>query len=63
MSSSKNPDVYVAKYPKRTTSDDLKDLFKKYGKVRKVLLKDGFAFIVFYIQYLVYTYNDLILGI
>ena len=48
-SSSKNLQVYVAKFPKKYNADDLKDLFKKYGRVREILLKNGYAFIVYYL--------------
>lgn len=46
-SSSKNPQIYVSRLPRKATSDDLKDLFKKYGKIREILLKNGYAFIEF----------------
>ena len=50
-SSSKNPQVYVAKFPKESTADDLKDLFKKYGRIREILFKNGYAFIVYYLLF------------
>eukprot|EP01016_Furgasonia_blochmanni_P032748 TRINITY_DN3379_c0_g1_i2.p4 TRINITY_DN3379_c0_g1~~TRINITY_DN3379_c0_g1_i2.p4 ORF type:complete len:102 (+),score=26.67 TRINITY_DN3379_c0_g1_i2:113-418(+) len=47
MPSSKNTQVYVSRLPKRVTRDDLKDLFKKFGKIRDVSIKRGYAFIEF----------------
>jgi RNA recognition motif-containing protein len=46
-SSSKNPQVFVSRFPRRTTSDDIRDSFKKFGKIRDVNMKSGFAFIEF----------------
>lgn len=48
-SPSKNLQVYVAGYSRRTRSDDLEDLFKKFGKIRNVVMKERFAFIVEYL--------------
>merc|ERR1712230_39764 len=31
-----------------TTRDDLKDLFRKFGKIREISLKKGYAFVEFY---------------
>jgi len=42
----KNPQVYVRGFSRRSTKDDLKDIFRKYGKIKEVQLKNDFAFIV-----------------
>jgi len=41
----KNPQLYIRGFSRRTTRDDLKDAFRKYGKIREVQLKNGYAFI------------------
>jgi len=45
--SSKNPQIYVAGFSRRTNEDDLEDSFRKYGKIRDVVIKKGYAFIEF----------------
>ena len=46
MPSSKNPQIYVSRLSRRVSKDDLADAFKQFGKIREILLKNGFAFIV-----------------
>lgn len=46
MPRSKNPQIYVAGFSRRTNEDDLEDSFRKYGKIRDVVIKKGYAFIV-----------------
>jgi len=46
-SPTKNVQVYVAGYSRRTSTDDLKDLFRKYGKIRDIVLKERYAFVEF----------------
>ena len=42
----KNPQVYVRGFSRRTGREELKDAFKKYGKIRDINVKNGYAFIV-----------------
>ncbi len=44
--SSKGVQVYVAGFSRRTNRDDLKDLFRKFGKIRDIILKERYAFLV-----------------
>lgn len=44
--SSENSTVFVAKLPKHAKQDELKELFAKYGEIKDVKLKTGYAFIV-----------------
>eukprot|EP00331_Platyophrya_macrostoma_P035033 CAMPEP_0176451026 /NCGR_PEP_ID=MMETSP0127-20121128/27538_1 /TAXON_ID=938130 /ORGANISM="Platyophrya macrostoma, Strain WH" /LENGTH=98 /DNA_ID=CAMNT_0017838897 /DNA_START=22 /DNA_END=318 /DNA_ORIENTATION=+ len=44
---SKNPEIYVSKISRRTDPEDLRDFFKKCGKIRNVNVKNGYAFIEF----------------
>jgi len=46
-SSTQPPRIYVGGVSSRTREDDLQSVFKKYGKVARVDLKTGFAFIEF----------------
>lgn len=39
--------VYVGKLPYDTRERDIEKFFKGYGRLREVLIKDGFAFIEF----------------
>jgi RNA recognition motif-containing protein len=40
--------VYVGNYdPRRVRESDLKDAFRRFGKIREVIIKQGFAFIGF----------------
>lgn len=43
---SKNNQVYVSQFPRRATSEDLKELFDEFGKIKEVYMKRGYAFIV-----------------
>ncbi len=44
--SKRNSQVYVSRFSRNTTEDDLNDNFKQYGKIREVSMKNGYAFIV-----------------
>lgn len=39
--------VYVGNLARRTSPRDLEDMFDRYGRVRRLDMKDGFAFIEF----------------
>jgi len=39
--------IYVSRLSSKVTKDDLKSAFKKYGKIRSIALKIGYAFIEF----------------
>ena len=41
-----NPQVFVGRLPRGLYERDLEDIFNKFGKIRSLLLKRGFAFIV-----------------
>lgn len=41
-----NPQVYVGRLPRGLLERDLDDIFAKFGKIRSLLMKRGFAFIV-----------------
>lgn len=43
---SKNSQVYVSGFSRRTNEDDLEDAFRKYGKIRDVVMKNRYAFVV-----------------
>ena len=47
--SKKNPQIFVAKLSSRVREKDLEHQFSKYGPIKNILLKTGYAFIVFYI--------------
>ena len=46
--STKGCQIFVTKLPRDTTRDDLKDLFRKYGKIREISIKRGYAFVEYY---------------
>ena len=46
MSSKKNPQIFVAKLSSRIREKDLDRQFSKYGSIKNILLKNGYAFIV-----------------
>jgi len=46
MSKERNPLVYVAKLSSSVREKDLEHEFAKYGSIKSVSLKSGFAFIV-----------------
>ena len=41
-----NPQIYVGRLPRGLYERDLEDIFVKFGKIRSLLMKRGFAFIV-----------------
>jgi len=41
-----NPQIYVGRLPRGLYERDLEDIFMKFGKIRSLLMKRGFAFIV-----------------
>ncbi len=42
----RNAEIYVKGYSKHTTKEDLRDLFKEYGKIVQVQFKGPYSFIV-----------------
>jgi RNA recognition motif-containing protein len=52
--------VYVGRIADRTRERDLEDLFGKYGRIRNIILKRGYGFVVIYPQI---GRNSLILSI
>jgi len=43
--SDKNTQIYVARFPSRTRNDDLEEAFKKFGKIKDLVMKGQYAFI------------------
>ena len=41
-----NSQIYVGRLPRGLYEKDLDDIFIKFGKIRSLLMKRGFAFIV-----------------
>ena len=41
-----NPQIFIGRLPRGLYERDLEDIFAKFGKIRSLLLKRGFAFIV-----------------
>jgi RNA recognition motif-containing protein len=41
-----NPQIYVGRLPRGLLERDLEDIFTKFGSIRNLLMKRGFAFIV-----------------
>ena len=41
-----NPQIYVGRIPRSLYEKDLDEIFIKFGKIRSMILKRGFAFIV-----------------
>ena len=41
-----NSQVYVARIPRNIRSEELKDLFTKFGAIKDVIIKAGFGFVV-----------------
>ena len=46
MSRVRNPEIYVKGYGKSTTKDDLKNIFRQYGKIICIQYKGPYSFIV-----------------
>jgi len=44
----RNPQVYIAKLSSHVRERDLAEKFEKYGDIRRVQLKNGYAFIEYY---------------
>ena len=44
--SRRNPQIFVAKLSSRVREKDLEREFTKYGQIKNILLKTGYAFIV-----------------
>jgi len=42
--------IFVGKLPKDTSKSDLEDSFNKFGKIKDIEMRNGFAFIVILIQ-------------
>lgn len=47
-SKDKNPQIYISKLPTYIRQRDLEDKFRKYGEIRKIQLKETYAFIEYY---------------
>lgn len=45
--SSDSRQIFVTKLPRDTSSDDLRDLFKKFGSIRDVIMKKSYGFVKF----------------
>ncbi len=45
MSTEKNCQIYIARLPPKTTEKDLTYKFEKFGEIKNIDLKHGFAFI------------------
>ena len=43
----KNPEIYVRGYSRKVQKEELKDMFRKYGKIRSIQFKGPYSFIVF----------------
>ena len=50
MSKEKSHQIFVRGFGNRTNEQDLKSMFKKYGKIRDVNMKGTYAFVVMKIQ-------------
>jgi len=46
--SARNCQLFVTKLPRDTTRDDVKDMFRTFGKIREITLKKGYGFVEFY---------------
>jgi arginine/serine-rich splicing factor 7 len=46
--SARHCQIFVTKLPRDTTRDDIKDMFRTFGKIREITPKKGFAFVEFY---------------
>merc|ERR1712110_146910 len=46
--STKGCQIFVTKLPRDSTREDLRDLFRKYGKIREISIKRGYAFVEYY---------------
>jgi len=44
--------VYIGNLPSRATERDLEHFFKGFGKIRDVMLKNGFGFVVCFCLFL-----------
>jgi len=49
---SKNPQVFVTKLSRDVDEEELRYNFKKYGRIRDISLKRGFAFVVSVFPYI-----------
>lgn len=60
--SSKNPRIFIARLPPSMTEGDLDSMFKKYGEIKTISLKKGYAFVVTTLFYILEgdTYEDLL---
>ena len=46
-SHNRNNQIFVTRISRRTSSQDLKDAFKKYGHIKNVSMKRSYAFVEF----------------
>jgi len=43
--------VYVGHLPSRATERDIEHFFRGFGRIRDIVLKNGFGFVVIYLLY------------
>jgi len=54
--------VYIAGFSRRTSYDDIKDLFRKFGKIRDLIMKERYAFVVrFFLKSRLFVRNMMII--
>ena len=49
--------VYVGRIAYDVRERDIEKFFKGYGRIREILLKDGFAFVVCYERYSLFMFS------
>jgi splicing factor, arginine/serine-rich 4/5/6 len=49
--------VYVGNLSSRATERDIEGFFRGFGRIRDVMLKNGFGFVVFYFNYIYFNLN------
>lgn len=48
MSKEENTQIFIAKLSQRVTEKDLSSKFSKYGQIKSIQLRRGYAFIVLF---------------
>lgn len=43
--------VYIGNLSSRATERDIENFFRGFGRIRDVMLKNGFGFVVFYFRF------------
>ena len=41
--------MIITKFPRETIEDDLRDKFRRFGKIREISMKRNFAFVVSFV--------------